>query len=287
MGTEWGVDGSTRVVALIGDPVAHSLSPALHNAAFRATGLNWVYVALAVRADQVADALRGAAALGLAGFNVTVPHKQSVAGLVDELRGAAARAGAVNTVVFEGGRSVGYNTDIDGFRQALHAARPEGVAGERVLLLGAGGAARAAALALADEPVAALTVADRTPERAREVATLVAHASPAVSVSSVALKDLDAEQVRRARLVVNATVLGMTGKGKVPAVLADNVGVDQIVYDVVYGSRPTELIQAARVRGALTVDGVEMLVWQAAIAFELWTGVQAPVQAMRDAIRAR
>lgn len=267
------VSGSTRVVGLLGDPVAHSRSPQLHNAAFAALGLDYVYVPFAVTACDLPAAVAGLRALGLRGANVTVPHKVAAASLLDELDETAAALGAVNTIVVEGGRLRGFNTDVAGFRRALveaweAAAGAETVAGRRALVLGAGGAARAVALALADLGLAT-TVANRTLSNAER---LVAP-----------LTTLDAAFVRAHDVLVNATTLGLAGQGKVPAALADNVVRRQVVVDLVYGEGPTDFLAAARARGAGTVDGLSMLVWQAAAAFELWTGVPAPVQVMRDA----
>jgi shikimate dehydrogenase len=281
------IGGSTRVVALLGDPVAHSLSPALHNAAFVALGLDWVYVALRVPAAAVPQAVAGLHALGFAGANVTVPHKQAVRTCLEHVVDDAVLTGAVNTIVVESERLVGHNTDVEGFRRALRSVAPEGVAGAEALLIGAGGAARAVAVALVREAVGRLVVAGRTPRRAEEVAGLVAAVSPSTPVRVVPLDELDGAAVRAAPLLVNASSLGMPGTGQVPRVLVDNVGVDHVVYDVVYGPRPTELAAAAAARGARVGDGRRMLVEQAAAAFELWTGREAPRGVMLGVVEDR
>jgi shikimate dehydrogenase len=278
------IGGSTRVVTLLGDPIAHTLSPALHNAAFAALGLDWVYVALRVRPADLGAALAGVRALGLAGANVTVPHKQTVCAYLDELVDDAAVTGAANTIVRSGDRLVGHNTDVEGFRLALRSVVAEGVAGRSALVLGSGGAARAVVLALARERIGRLTVWARSPQRAAEVAAVAAGQGAQPEAEGRALAALTAADAAAADLLVNATTLGMEGAGKVPAVLVDNVRVDQIVYDVVYGRRPTALVAAACSRGARTVDGARMLVEQAAVAFGLWTGRQAPRRVMLDVI---
>jgi len=278
------IGGRTRVVAILGDPVAHSLSPALHNAAFSALGLDWVYVAARVPAERLTDAVEGVRGLGLAGVNLTVPHKESAITRLDEVRDDAARTGAVNTVVNHDGRLVGHNTDVEGFRRDLRRLVPEGVEGLPALVVGAGGAARAVVLALVREHVGSLTIAGRTPARARAVAAMAAELGGAPSLEVADLADLTASQVRGAAVLVNATSLGMAGGGQVPAVLVDNVGVDQIVYDVVYGRRPTDLVRACLARGGRAADGKGMLVEQAATAFELWTGHDAPRDVMTDAV---
>jgi len=279
------ISGRTRVVAILGDPVEHSLSPTLHNAAFAACDLDWVYVAARVPAERLPGALDAVRALGLAGCNLTVPHKEAAIACLDELRDDALRTGAVNTVVNDGGRLVGHNTDVEGFRRALRRLVPEGVEGRPALVLGAGGAARAVVLALAREGVGSLTIAGRTRARVDAVAAMAAEFEDAPGIEVADLAGLTAAEVRAADVLVNATSLGMAGGGQVPAILVDNVGVDQIVYDVVYGRRPTGLVRAALDRGARAADGKGMLVEQAATAFELWTGHEAPRDVMIDAVR--
>jgi shikimate dehydrogenase len=298
------ISGTTRVVALLGDPVVHTLSPALHNAAFAAAGLDFVYVALRVAPRDLEAALGGLQALGLAGANVTIPHKEAAAALMDELRGDAAITGAVNTVVLEGGSLVGHNTDSQGFLASLRELVPEGVRGQPALLLGAGGAGRAVALALAHEQVDRLTIVDLVAEKAEQVKDLVGRVAPAIKCHLLKPGELSPEDVRSATLLVNASPLGMREEasreslagrdeapdaaaaggerfGKVPSVLVDNVRVGQVVYDVVYGSRTTELVEAALAAGARAADGRGMLTWQAALAFQLWTGQPAPVDEMK------
>ena len=290
------VSGSTRVIGLLGDPVAHSRSPQIHNAAFAACGLDYVYVPFAVSAAELPAAIAGLRALGLRGANVTVPHKVAAAGLLDELDETAAALGAVNTIVVEDGRLRGFNTDVAGFARALtdvwevpDAGRgpsatggQEPAAAPRALLLGAGGAARAVALALADLGFAT-TVVNRDLAKAERLVETIVAARPRAQLAAAPLTALDEALVGPHALLVNATSLGLPGTGKVPAALADNVLRGQVVVDLVYGEGPTDFLAAARARGAGTVDGLSMLAWQAAAAFELWTGVPAPVQVMRDA----
>ncbi len=271
------ISGGTRVAGVIGDPIRHSLSPAIHNAAFAAVGLDWVYVGFEVPAGGAARALEGMRALGLAGLSVTMPHKADVAATVDELTDDAAALGAVNCVVPVEGRLVGHNTDGAGFVATLrddHGWDPEG---RTALVVGAGGAARAAIRALADAGAAAVLVANRTPSRAHEAAAL---AGPVGQVAGVDVAgDVD--------LVVNATPVGMRGAdaGTSP-IDTDRLHPGQLVVDLVYGSGVTALVARARARGADADDGVGMLVHQAAIAFSLWTGCPAPLAVMQRAARA-
>jgi shikimate dehydrogenase len=263
--------------------VAHSLSPALHNAAFSARGLDIVYVALRVEATALRAAIEGLVALRLRGANVTVPHKGAVLPYLDWLSDDARRVEAVNTIVVEGGELRGFNTDVHGARWALREACGDSLRGASGLLLGAGGAARAVALAVARMGVR-LTVVDRTAGAAHRLADLAEAAVPGSIERWMPLSALTTGEVTRQRLVVNATSLGMRGAGKVPALLADTVSAGQVVFDVVYGPGETDLLRDARVRGATTVDGRAMLVGQAAAAFELWTAEEAPLDVMRDAL---
>ncbi len=264
--------------------MSHSLSPRLHNAAFAALGLDYVYVPLPVRAADVGAAVKGLAALGFRGASVTVPHKGAVIPFLDELSGDALLADAVNTIVVEEGRLRGYNTDVEGVRAALVAVAGDALRGDPALVLGAGGAARAAALALA-RLGCPLTIVNRTPATAERLSALIVAGVPGASCGWLALSALTEREVARQRVVVNATSLGMAGEGKVPALLADNVTAGQVVFDAVYGAAPTGFLAAAQARGATVVDGLTMLLGQAAEAFSLWTGVPAPLEVMRDAVQ--
>ncbi len=280
------ISGTTRLTGIIGWPVTHTLSPALHNAAFAALGLDLAYVALPVAPERLAAAVGGLAALGFRGVNVTMPHKAAVLPHLNTVSDDARLVSAVNTIVVdEQGALAGHNTDVGGFVAALGEVVPEGVAGASVLLLGAGGAARAAALGLARLGVVRCDVAVRRPQQGEELVRLLAPAAPRVRFAVVALDELDAHTVEMADLVVNATPLGMDESLKVPAVLVDNIRRDHIVYDVVYGQRPTTPLARARAQGARAIDGSAMLTWQAALAFELWTGRAAPLDVMRSAAR--
>jgi shikimate dehydrogenase len=277
-----GISGTTRVVGIIGQPVSHSLSPALFNAAFAACGLDMAYVPLPVAPDGLGDAVRGICALGLVGANVTIPHKTAVLPFLAEVDGDAAILAAVNTIVVDAGQARGFNTDVEGFRRSMREVELEPMVGRSALLIGAGGAARAVALVLAREG-ARLTVVNRTRAAADALLARIEGLGGGPH-GALALDDLTAKHVRSAEIIVNCTSLGMAGEGKVPAVLVDNVRQGHSVYDVVYAGQQTEFVALANQRGAKAIDGLSMLVWQAAAAFELWTGVAAPVDVMRRAI---
>lgn len=284
----------------MGWPVGHSLSPALHGAAFAALKLDYAYVPLPVAPERVGDAVRGLRALGFRGANVTIPHKAAVIPYLDWLERDAALADAVNTIVVDDDGAVrGYNTDIAGFLRALDEVTSVGGASVRradeappsaggrrpgpALILGAGGAARAAALALARRGHP-LTVVNRTAARAGRLADLIHTGVPGATVSVVPWDGLDGSLVRAQNVLVNATSLGMRGAVQVPRCLADNLTAGQVVADFVYASGLTGLLAEAQAQGASIVDGLSVLVWQAAAAFKLWTGVEAPVEAMCRAV---
>ncbi|HZQ80331.1 MAG TPA: shikimate dehydrogenase [Acidimicrobiia bacterium] len=281
------LSGHTRVVGVIGDPVSHSLSPALHNSAFEALRLDWVYVAFPVPRGRGADAVAAIPALGLVGFNVTMPHKEDVAAACDELTPDAAALRSVNTVVARpGGRTLGDSTDGPGFLDAL-ADEDVAVAGQPVLVLGAGGAARAVVLALG-RAGATVTVAARRPEAA-EAAAGLAPGARAVALGAVAATPgpsaAGAVDPAAFSLVVNATPLGMSGGDPLP-VDPEALHAGQTVVDLVYHPADTPLLTAARARGAHAVNGLGMLLHQAARSFTLWTAEAAPVDAMRAAVTA-
>jgi shikimate dehydrogenase len=267
------ITGSTRIVGVIGDPVGHSRSPAMHNAAFDALELDWVYVAFPVRRGEGAAAVRAVATLGLAGLNVTMPHKADAAAACDDLSSEAAALGTVNTVVNADGTLAGHSTDGDGFLRALD---DEGiaVAGQRAVIVGAGGAGRAITHALG-RAGAHVTVAARRPDAARSAASL------APGGAAVALDELTVEHFD---VVVNATPIGMDGEPPPfdTALLHDG----QFVFDTVYPVE-TPLLREARARGARAAGGLGMLVHQGALSFSLWTGVEPPLEVMRAAASAR
>lgn len=281
-------DGETRVAGVIGWPVRHSLSPPMHNAAFAALGLNWAYVPFAVAPDQVGAAMAAIRALDLAGLNVTIPHKLAVLPFLDELSPDAAVLQAANTIVNSEGRLLGYNTDGAGFLRSL-AEVGEGAQGRRVALLGAGGSARAVALAVCRAGAAGLAVVNRTLSKAEGVVAMLREALPAVSAEAVDLQLAAAEAaVREADLVIDSTAVGMYPRHEVPPVVPPAwLHSRQTVCDLTYNPRLTVLLRAAQAAGARTLDGTGMLIHQGALALEYWTGQAAPVAAMRQALLAR
>lgn len=271
-----------RIVALFGDPVEHSRSPAMHNAAFRALGLDWVYVAHRVPPAELGAAIAAARLFGYAGLNVTVPHKEAVVPHLDDLGDAARSIGAVNTVVRRGGRLVGENTDADGFLRALRRLRFR-FRERTALVLGAGGSARAVVWALGRSGLARLVVLNRTVSRAEELRSLLPAELRGSLEAGPLEAALDRSVVSRADLIVNCTSLGLDGRSMPPLAL-DATRPTCLVYDLVYGRRSTPLVARARRLGRRAEDGRRMLLEQAGLAFRLWTGRRPPLAAMARAL---
>jgi shikimate dehydrogenase len=262
------ISGATRVAGVIGDPVRHSLSPVLHNAAYRELGIDWVYVAFPVPAGQAREALAAMRVFDIAGLSVTMPHKADIAAACDHVTPDAAQLQSVNTVTLRAdGSFFGESTDGEGFLRSLHAAGHD-PNGARVLLLGAGGAARAVGLALL-RAGASVAVAARRPD-----------AAAAVPHTTRIDWDARTDASRTVDVIVNATPIGM---GDDPSLVLEPPA-NVIVADLVYHPLETPLLRAARANGCATVDGLGMLVQQAALQVERWTDCPAPIAAMRAAV---
>ena len=270
-----------ELVGLFGKPVDENPTQAMVEAAFAAAGLDWRYLTIEVDPDGVGDAVRGARAMGFRGFNCTIPHKVAVVDHLDRLSQAAALIGAVNCVVRKGDELVGENTDGAGFLAALGRRREP--AGLRVVLVGAGGAARAIGVELALAGAASITVVNRSAERGRELARLLGEHAREVLVEDLG----DGYRVRPdADLVVNATSIGLHPDvdADVPVVLADVAG-RALVADVIPNPPETQLLRRAAAAGCETLDGLGMLVEQGRIGFELWTGIEPDDAVMHQALR--
>ncbi|MEO6317550.1 MAG: shikimate dehydrogenase [Acidimicrobiales bacterium] len=271
--------GRTRAAGVIGSPIRHSLSPTIFNAAFEAAGLDWAYLAFEVPEGSAGSAMTGVRALGLEGLSVTMPHKAAV---IDELEGlsdAAAALGAVNCITNRGGVLHGDNTDGDGFVDALTLGEGIEVVGARCAIVGAGGAGRAVARSLGEAGAASIVIINRTQAAAERAAAL---AGPRARIGT-------ADDVQTADLVVNATSLGMgvvvsTSGGPEPLPIdVARLGPGQVVVDLVYHPAVTPLLAEARRQGLRTVNGLGMLIHQAAHAFRLWTNEDPPLEAMSAA----
>lgn len=280
------INGETKVYGLLGYPVAHSVSPAMHNAAFKALGMNCIYAAFPVHPEFLGDATASVRALGLGGVNVTVPHKETVLSFLDQLAEEARLIGAVNTIVVRDGKLVGHNTDAGGFSRSLTEQGFE-LPGKRVVVLGAGGAARAVAVQMALSGAERVVFVNRTIERAEALAGLVSGLGCDTVVRSWSDRLLGRE-IGDADLVVQTTALGMHPHvDDSPPVDARWFHTGQLVYDLVYNPRHTRFLQKAALAGARTASGLRMLLYQGVQAFELWTGRKAPVEEMRRALDSR
>jgi shikimate dehydrogenase len=298
---EWGKEAEAElrgldpavVLAVIGDPVEHSLSPIFQNAGLSAAGVKGQYIKVRVAAGRVSDALRGLAGCGLRGVNVTIPHKAEALEAMDEVSDSVRQVGGVNTVVIDGGRLLGFSTDGPGLVRAIREEFYVDLKDLRVLLLGAGGGAgRAAAVQCAAEGCGRLVLANRTLEKARALAKELAPyfrcerlEGPTERLAAISLdpKELRAE-IENVDLVVNATPMGMrrTDPSPVPAeVLTPNL----LVYDMVYSSGKSRLVTDAEAAGARAASGLTMLLHQGALSFELWYDRPAPISAMRAALK--
>lgn len=277
-----GITGETKVYGIFGDPVGHSLSPVMQNAAFAHFALDAVYVPFHVTPADLPAAVAALRALRIAGINVTIPHKEAIVPLLDRLDPLAERIGAVNTVVNEDGLLTGYNTDATGFLRSTQQQLGFDPRGKEVLLLGAGGACRAAVAALLTTEVDSIAVANRTLERARQLAAALAPAAAATGVTGMDYQGPDfARAVARADLIVNTTALGLRGES------LDFLSLEQVkrsvsLYDMVYSVAGTPLVNAARAAGLACVDGFSLLAAQGEDAFLLWTGKDCPQQFMQQ-----
>jgi shikimate dehydrogenase len=275
------ISGKTQVCGVIGDPIEHTMSPVMHNTAFSALGLDYVYVAFQVKSEELAGAIEGMRALNIRGLNVTIPHKVSIIPLLDNLDPLAEKIGAVNTIVNKNGVLTGYNTDASGFLQAL---RDKGFEpkGKKVAILGAGGAARAISFILAERE-ANLVILNRleeldwAEELARKISRAFGKEVTALELTEANLKTA----LDKAELLANATSVGMSPNINLTPVPAGLLRPGLVVFDIVYNPIRTRLTREASRAGCETVMGLDMLVWQGALAFEMWTGRKAPVDLMK------
>ena len=262
--------------AVIGDPVLHSLSPTIYNAAFEHDQVNWSYSAVNITGEQVSDVLEEMRQFEVGGLSVTMPHKEMVANLVDETTRHAQRLGAVNCVSKNGSTLVGHNTDGEGFIKAIEAETKERAEGKSYLVIGAGGAAKAVTLALGEAGAAEVIVSSRNASKSRKAASLAGQVVRSGSLS----------EAKRADVIINATPIGMRGAGnenQLPLpVEAMHKG--QIIVDLIYHPLETEFLKNASRIGARTMNGIGMLIHQAALQYTLWTNKEAPLDVMQDAV---
>lgn len=276
MGQPAPLSGLTQLAGVIGHPVRHSLSPAIHNAAYAATGLDWAYLAFDVAPERLAAALDGARALGISGLSVTMPHKEACVALVDRLTPSAERLGAVNCIKRVGDELIGGNNDGDGLVAAIRSDAGVELAGKRVVILGAGGAARSVIDAVARSGATSVTIVNRTIEKAVIAADRYGNGLAGAGT----LDSLDGADV-----LINATSVGM-GDDPASPVPAALLHPEMLVVDLIYAPRQTQLLADAAAAGAATLNGVGMLVHLSADVFRWFTGIDAPISAMRAVVDA-
>jgi shikimate dehydrogenase len=278
------IRATTRPYAVLGHPIAHSLSPVMHNASMERLGIDAVYLAFDVRPEALIDVLRAMRVMGFGGVNLTVPLKEAAFRGMDRLAESARLLGAVNTVCFGAEGMTGHNTDGSGFLRALEEAFGRGVEGDAVFLLGCGGAGRAVALTAAVHGARHLVLSDVNADRARNLASEIREAAPAVTVEIPADEAGRLDAVRRADLVVQASPVGMDPTDP-PLLSSAAFRAGQRVFDLVYHHPETAIMREALAAGARAANGLAMLLHQGARAFEIWTGTPADTDAMREALQ--
>ncbi|MZQ81959.1 shikimate dehydrogenase [Paenibacillus sp. 5J-6] len=274
------IDSHTILYGVFGDPIRHSRSPIMLNRAFQEADINAVYAAFHVRPDELGDAVRGIRALGYRGINVTIPHKVEVMQYLDVIDEGARVVGAVNTIVNEDGKLIGYNTDGIGYVRSLKEETGIDLLGKNVLVLGAGGAARGVAYALAKEGAGCIYIANRTKERALELADTISAFTKTIGLGLDEISNV----VDEVAFVLNTTSAGMhphTDELPMPVELLRE---HHLVSDLIYNPRITRFLREAETLGARIHGGLGMFIYQGAYAFEYWTGKPAPVAAMRQVV---
>lgn len=276
------ITGKTNVFGIIGDPVEHSLSPGMHNAAFKELGLDNIYVPFQVKAENLEDAILGAQSLGIKGFNVTIPHKKEVINYLDYLDIAAGLIGAVNTIEFGKNGAVGHNTDGIGAVKAIEEVTP--VKNKKVVVLGAGGASRAITFQLLLSGVDNLIIANRTVEKAIELKTdLDEKLDHEVRVSG--LDEKLTQEIKDTDILINTTPVGMYPNiHQKPVLNAAMMHQELVVNDIVYNPLKTGLLKEADKAGAKSISGLKMLMYQGVEAFKIWTGIEPPVEIFQNAL---
>lgn len=279
------ISGETRLLCLLGDPVSHSLSPKMHNAAFAYLGLNYAYLAFRSNEAELPSVVAGLRALNAKGFNVTMPNKKSIMALLDEVTPEARMIGSVNTVSNENGRLIGYNTDGKGFVRDLQE-NGVSIGGAKIVMAGAGGAARSVAIQLALDGAAEITILNRTVGKAIDICEVIGRNIPRCKVEASGLVESELiERISRADILINSTALGMHPDEEKSIISGpDFLRPSLIVADFIYKPRKTKLLQMAEQAGCKAINGLGMLLWQGAEAFKIWTGADMPVNIVKSTV---
>lgn len=266
----------TRTFAVIGDPIEHSLSPSIHNAAFKALNLDCTYIAYRIPRGELKEGIDSLRQINISGFNVTIPHKIEMMNFLDEASPECKTVGAANTVSNENGKFIGYNTDMDGFLEPIKNKNIP-ISGQNALVLGAGGAARAIVAGFAKEKARKITIANRTIHKAQDLSKFAS--SLGAESDAVLLSEVDASKYK---FIVNATSVGL--KNEPSPITTNAINSDHVIYDIIYMPMNTDLISQSKKKSATIIYGYEMLLGQAALAFEIWHKVPAPYDAMKKVL---
>jgi shikimate dehydrogenase len=278
------IRGSENTLGIIGYPVSHSLSPLMHNTAIRSLSLEYHYYPFQIRPEELSNAVNDIRNLGIKGINVTIPHKEPIIDLLDDINRDARLIGAVNTVNREGEKLVGYNTDGKGFIKSLREDAKVDPKGKNILILGAGGAARGLAIQLSLEKTNRIVIANRTLKRAEELVKDLKEKVGFCECTSIPLEDkIITDYIPDSDIIINATSLGMKGEDS-PIIHSDLITKRHLVCDIVYSPLETPLLKEAKMRGAKVLNGLGMLIYQGALSFEIWTGKEFPVDLVRETL---
>ncbi|MDA3861852.1 MAG: shikimate dehydrogenase [Melioribacteraceae bacterium] len=275
---------NTKIVGVVGHPIKHSLSPMMHNYAFNKGGLDFVYLPFDIASTNLKDALKGMVALGIAGFNVTIPHKERIVEYLDELSDSAKIVNAVNTVVNENGKLHGYNTDVNGILKTLEDYKDD-IAGKTVSVLGAGGAARAVIYTLINNfNVKKINIINRTGEKAESLKDYFSSKMLFEKIKAYELVPPDVTEIlSKSKLIINASAIGMSPEeDDSPTTIPKSFNNKQIVFDLVYNPRKTKFLSIAESQGATILNGLKMFIEQGAKAFELWTNEKMEIEKITE-----
>lgn len=276
------INGETKIVGLIGYPIGHTLSPAMHNRAFEYLDLNYIYLPFPVEENNLKGALSALPALGIVGVNVTYPYKEKVLEYLDEVTEEAELTRAVNTILVRDNRLIGYNTDGEGFITSLKKGTGIDSRGKKVVIIGAGGAGRAVSIQLAKEGVKGIGLFDIVFDKAQDLASHIEKNIPKAKATALKEEGLEKE-IKEADILINATPVGIKPDDPPPIdpkLLHPNL----LVYDLIYNPSKTRLLSEAEEIGAKTLNGMGMLLYQGALAFTIWTGREAPIEVMARAL---
>lgn len=274
------INSKTKLIGLLGHPVAHSKSPIMHNSMFQALKLNYAYLAFDVEPKQLEEAVTAVKALHIRGLNVTIPHKVEIMPFLDEISEEARIIGAVNTVVNENGKLLGYNTDGEGYVRSLLEETGTTLIGKKVLVLGAGGAARAINYSLSKQPIRQLVIVNRDKEKADQMKNEL---KKQVEVGVAGYEELE-EEIRKTDVIINTTSIGMFPHSHQSLIEKEWIEPRHLVSDIIYNPLATQLLQDAKEQGAVVHSGLGMFVYQGVLAFEKWTGITPDPNVMRESV---